>query len=409
MEIIFDEKKAMQIFAILENLYRERSGLYGIVKLPQNTTPLPENNPQKLANWFFAVAHFMRGGVLSDTQTKIFRHLLDACPEIFDPEEIYQNWTPSKILETLKTIVPKFNGSAASPVGVLGFMLGEHLKNWHYNFSILRICWQSDARNVFEGVNDFEEAVLRAHQRHNGFLGMRRKILSLLTIWLQEKNLIHFFPAPIPVDFHALRILLQTEIVKIKNLKGLKFNPRYPFLARKKGVRVTEAMVNQITLWTQRFLWESGFSHAIINPALWIIGRELCAGHFQASSKNSATIYVDAKKLMVNPGMWPQKYRNPCEFCPIENFCTGVVPNAPYYRWGLLVIFPRIPFKSSTILFAWRPKNFCIRLWQKQSIFNAAKPLAAFLLLVLILLLHKLIFSAKMLLSSSCEPRLICQ
>jgi hypothetical protein len=80
--------------------------------------------------------------------------------------------------------------------------------------------------------------------------------------------------------YYCKPILLQTEIIKPTGMQALGTNWRYPFLAGRQGMRVKDSLVDCIAIWTQNFLAKTEISHRVINPALWILGRELCAGHF---------------------------------------------------------------------------------------------------------------------------------
>jgi hypothetical protein len=214
---------------------------------------------------------------------------------------------------------------------------------------ILNRWWGGDVRNVFGGVGEFEEAFRRVdyYRSKAGFKGMRRKIFSLLVIWLQEKKLIPLFPGPIPIDFHAFRILWQTEILNLHS-KEKPFLPRSYHPEQLKGktaVRVSETLMDSVAKWSQKFICENNFSHLNINPAIWVLSRSLCAGHFQASSRQNKTLFVDQEELLGNFGLWPKKYEDRCGYCPIEKWCRWIVPSGPYYGSALLVkIGERIPF-----------------------------------------------------------------
>ncbi len=352
MEICFDEERARKVFCVLDEYYRGKKGIYENVVLPQNQRPLPSQNSFEIAHWFFFASHFMRGGVVNDTQFDFFWHLFQDFPDFYNPVEIHANWPPAKIADkALKVVASKMNINGGSAAGVLGFKMEEHLKHLHRNAGILRHYWGGSILNVFAGARDFEEVFARIDSRRNpnGFSGIRRKIFALLTIWLQEERLIDFFPAPIPVDFHAMRIFLQTGLVKNGGIAPIDKNARYPFLEGRIGRRVTEAFVNRIAVWTQEFLTELKISHMSINPACWILGRELCAGHFQMKPAGEYSAYVDPEQLEMDFCLWPARYKNPCAFCPIEQFCEAVVPSKPYYKWGLLVKLRRVSYPNKKL------------------------------------------------------------
>jgi len=173
---------------------------------------------------------------------------------------------------------------------------------------------------------------------------MRRKIFSLYTIWLQEKNLIPHFPTPVPVDFHAVRILWSTNIIDFKGSSPIEPSVRYsPSLHGKLAIRVTEKLMDEIAFWTADFLSRQKISHLHINPALWTLSRDLCSRSYpNSSAKREGKIVLREPSTLEDPYAWPPRYKNPCVICPIEDCCRGAIPAAPYYKWGFLLKMPRI-------------------------------------------------------------------
>ncbi|MCF7836042.1 MAG: hypothetical protein K9M15_02885 [Candidatus Marinimicrobia bacterium] len=328
MKIVFDEERAFEVFKILEKDWREEKGVFNGVVLPQDRWTLPED-PLKLTQFLFYAALFMRGGIISDDPFKWLYFLFKQEPELFDSNYIVSEGVlPEEIEERLISFFP------------LNYKIDEHSKAWHHNSHVIVDRWGGDPRKIFDGIDEFEEAFFRVDWKKNkgqGIRGMRRKIFSLFTIWLQEKSLIPIFPCPVPVDFHALRVLVTTESVVFKEVGSFVCKERHPkILEGKKVVMVTGKVINEITKWSQDFLDRTKISHMFVNPALWVLSRELCVKHLQNSTKNRGKSVINAQQLEENPFLWPRKYVDPCAFCPLEKYCTGVVPSAFYYRRGLL-------------------------------------------------------------------------
>jgi len=349
MRIKFNAKKALEVFVILDRLWKEETGVFEGVILPQNRWQLPED-PRDKANHLFISALPMRGGVTSEDPFRWIWELRKKYPGMFDPKQVMECWSPEKIREAMKAVTKEIlvdGGVGENNLGSFGYKAKQHSEFWHHNMECLATYWGEDLRNVFWGVVDFEEAFRRINYHNDpvaGFRGMRRKIFSLLTIWLQEKELIPVFPTPIPVDFHALRILWVTGIIELQDLKTPpSLIERYETLVDQPAVRVNESLVDEIAKWSQGFLSKHGISHLHINPALWVLSRDFCRGHLQNSSREKGKRFVLPESLRQNPGLWPTGYRNPCAYCPIKDLCTGVVPSAPYYRDGLLVRMERVP------------------------------------------------------------------
>ncbi len=355
-EISFNEVNAHQVFGILDKMWVQKKGIFKKNNvLPENRYPVIADE-REYANFLFCAALPMRGGVISDSPFRWLWELRRKFPSLFEPEAVAKLWLPEEILDAFRTVTVKVlngNGIGEKGYGVLSMHAEQHAKNWYENLSVLHRSWGGDIRNVFLSVSDFEEAFARIDYKRSEkpFKGMRRKIFSLLTIWLQEKELIPLFPTPIPVDFHALRILWATEVIDFAFAKP--FVPREkhsPQLSGKIAVRMFEGYIDQVAIWSQKFIQKNGFSHMNINPAIWILSRVLCAENFQNSSRKDGKRYFEAGEIMKNPDIWPNKYRDPCLSCPLEYFCKWAIPSAPYYRWGLLTrISERVAYNGPNL------------------------------------------------------------
>lgn len=349
--IKFNEEIALRVFSVLNEAWQEKSGIFKDAVLPQDRWPPKEElsslSEKDLADWLFYCALPMRGGLVSEDPFKIFWKLRKKYPEMFRPEIVAEKWTTEMIKKAFNEIGMNYKDK-------------EHSESWCKNSKNLFRYWENDIRNVFWGVTRFEEAFKRIDYERNekGFYGMRRKIFSLLTIWLQEKGLIQIFASPLPVDFHALRILWATEIIDLKNwARPFLSKERHPQqLAGKTAIRVWYSLTDQITIWSEKFLNQHKISHLTINPALWVLSRSLCAGHFQNTVREDATKYVETERLIKNPNLWPKKYKNPCAYCFIEEWCKWAIPSAPYYRWGILIrLGKRIPYPITKFLPGFEP------------------------------------------------------
>lgn len=339
-KITFNASRAKEVFGILDAAWKNRSGIFKNAILPEDRWLAPEDFKEH-ANWLFYAALPMRGGLISESPFKWLFKIREIFPGLFEPETVVEKWTPERIkiafAEASKEILNGNGTGEPEGAGVLSYKGEEHCKAWYENSLVLVRYWGGDLRNVFWGVTEFEEAFRRVDHKKNlaGFKGMRRKIFSLLTIWLQNRDLIPVFPTPIPVDFHALRVLWATGILEVESGE---FHPNgnHPAQIRgKQAVRIYEGFVDAVAKWSQTFITKNGFSHRNINPALWFLSRMLCAGHFQNSSRKRGEL-IEAEEL-TELMRWPRTYQDPCAHCPIEKFCAWAIPAMPYYRWGLLV------------------------------------------------------------------------
>ncbi len=340
----FDEETGFEVFKIIGDLWKEKRDIFGGVVLPQDRYVPKIYDDKNYANWLFYAALPMRGGLISEDPFKWLLALWESFPEMFDPKSISEKWSPEKIGEAFRLVTPailKGNGTGEKGgAGALSYKMGEHPKAWYENSLTLHRYWGGDIRNVFWGCLDFEEAFRRIdyYKSEVGFKGMRRKIFSLLVIWLQEKKVISVFPTPIPIDFHALRVMIATGIIRFEKVAKpfVRKNEKHPLqLEGKLSLRISERFIDAVAKWTQKFLWKSRLSHLEVNPGLWVLSRNLCAEHFQTSARKGRKSFVEADDLLA--GSWPKTYKNPCGYCPIENHCKWIIPSAPYYQWGLLI------------------------------------------------------------------------
>lgn len=335
-----NESRALDVLSIINDGWRDKTGIFSGIVLPQDRYNPEFSDDVEHTNWLFFAALPMRGGIVSEDPFKWLLAMKKRFPEMFVPK-IVSKWKQERMEECFRVITKEIlngNGTGANGGGVMSYKSDQHANAWIKNASVLHKNWGGDPRNIFDGCADFESAFGRIDYQKvdDGIKGMRRKIFSLFTIWLQERNLIPIFPTPIPVDFHALRVLFATGIIDWESV-AKPFVPqegKHPSqLAGKLAIRISEKFINEIAMWSQEFLWRSGLPYLNVNPGVWVLSRSLCAEHFQCSSRGDGKMYVDGIKRI----KWPKKYGDPCSACPVSEFCKWMIPAAPYYRWGLVV------------------------------------------------------------------------
>ena len=351
----FDEKTAFEVFSAVGEWWREKRGFYAKL-VPPHLFYLPEelkHDAKRRCEWLFFMAIPMRGGINSDDAFRFMRGLFSCYPEMFDPC-LVQNKTAEELAEAVRDTASRVhNGGSkgAKKAGTMSFKLEEHMGAWIENAKRLVKFWRGDIRNVFKDVKDFEEAFARADYERSeaGFLGMRRKIFSLLTLWLQDFRDIHQFSMPLIVDFHTIRMLLQHRIALASYSRlgpndtenPLRFRPEslweYP------AVRLKDKFVDTIIMWSQDFLKRKKLVPYDVAHGLWYLSRTLCASYQGNRSKDKrlegrrtiTEFLVDAEELARGIG-WPKNYRDPCRFCPVERTCKVAIPSGPYFDWGVM-------------------------------------------------------------------------
>lgn len=357
MKVTFNEGRALEVLPILARLWERREGIFKGERLPQELwTPQIKGSRTEKAHWYFYAAHAMRGGIVSEDPFRWLFHLRKRFPSTFDPQAVMAEWNPDRLREAAQTVTSDMivdgTRKPTKGVGALGFKFDELAEHWCHNSSIIATRWNSNVLNVFEGVSTFEEAFTRIDwQRTNGLgiRGMRRKIFSLFTIWLQEQELIPLFPTPIPIDFHALRVLWSTGIIDIAT-SPIPPKERYPKMFHGlPAARINENVTDEVSRWSETFLARHGISHLAVNPALWVLSRRLCAEHFQNISRDAGKTFILPDYLKSHPGAWPKNYRNPCSICPVERWCIRMVPAAIYYDVGILIALERVPYPQGLL------------------------------------------------------------
>lgn len=335
MPITFNEERAESVFRILAEAWRKQVWVFKKESLPQKMLNLPED-PRNRANVLFLCALLQRGPAISESVTRWVKILFEIRPEMQKPEVI-SSMNEKEITrafeETAKVI------ESREEKGSIAYRKNEFVKFWKHNSEVLTKHWNADAREIFKGACDFEEAYARIDPEtqppDSAIQGAKRKIISLASIWLKDDMLIEKTPGPIPVDFHALRVLWACEIIKFNNFEHeLEQNGR-PRLQNLKGlssVRISEPRTNAIAKWSQKLLLEIGASNQELNPALWLLSRTSC----RRLALNRTT---DNKGVLALNSEYGEK--NTCSACPIQEHCKWAVPNGPYSRFGYLVRRPR--------------------------------------------------------------------
>lgn len=350
----FNERRALEVFRTLAECWEGRADpirggfLAGLVVPQQAYTPTClRSDPVKFGHYLFFQALTMRGGINSDDAFRATRMLWTQHPHLFDPVVVAQ-MPEAEFFRAIRRTAREFQGAdSAEGAGTYSYKLEEHVDHWRENAGRLNRDFGGDVRAIYAGVRGFEEGFGRVD---GVFGGMRRKIFSLLTMWLQEFGLIPKFPLPLIVDFHCLRVLFEQEILLAAAFRlgpGKSKNParRRPSALRSyRAVRITERLVDEVTWWSQDFLIRHRLDSYAVSHGLWFLSRELCAAYHGNKSFGkpdpkrravTARLVTDEELRVLDN--WPRNYRDPCRFCPVETTCKVRIPAGPYYDWGVMV------------------------------------------------------------------------
>ncbi len=365
-KVIFDEDRALVVFSALCQMWREKTWIFRDVVLPEDQFPLI-TDPETNARWKFFAALPQTAGVMAEDPFKQLWWLLQNIPELFDPTTVAKSWSPERIVKAMKSVSPdllKFAPIGVHDAGALGFKLYRHAEHWHHNCVTITEKFGGNVLTMFDMVSkkpfaeQFEAAfsLVDGKQNKKGLYikGMQRKIFSLFVIWLQKEKVIPYFPCPIPVDFHALRVLKGTETISFTHTTPVpEIDPVRATKGKKKlvplfgldHIKLTEPVRDEVAIWTHWFLLRNGLSHLDANPAIWALSREVCATHPQNTARGDGQKYLLADMLSGSPELWPKQYRDLCRHCPLDSMCTNVTPAHPHYQGdGALVYIDRVPY-----------------------------------------------------------------
>lgn len=360
MEVLFDEQRALRVFSTLDELWKNNQWPFDNILLPDEMIVRSLEVPQQ--NSLFFAALFMRGGVISEDPIRLVNQLLIDYPAIFHPDQA-KDLGEQQLVDIFEEVSVKIKSLNGDPLkkSAFRYKAGEYARSWIFNARLLAEEFKGDPLSIFKDTGDFEEAFGRVSQeargKKSGLQGMRRKIFSLFTIWLQTQDLLPKFPTPIPVDFHALRVLWATGIFEILDPAPLASrNGKLPVnlfnLCPKEATQTKERLVDTVAKWSQGFLARNKLAHGRVNPALWVLSRDLCASfiqnisvgkpRFRQEQKRSYHLLLDEEYLNCHPKLWDkEKAQSLCYVCPIREFCGYAVPAGPYYSVGVLVRIPK--------------------------------------------------------------------
>lgn len=333
MKLLIDYEKAKLVFGKLLTSYRRKEFPYNLKKAkpPQIAAKLPKNlvyGTREHANFLWCSCYYMRGGIQSDVAINRLARLYEDEPVLFAPHafagifsEAQTSFLRDKLLE---------HG--------LGFGINQIPNFWRENFVKITNFWKDDPRKIFSGVESYEEACRRVMNGSKpkaespyGFYGFREKMVSMVIYFFVDAGLMKPFQMPIPVDFHAMRVVLAHEIAVIEREPDEKVN--------------SEKIRKGIIELFREYAIKEGVSPQELSDAIWLLSRSAC--RYNPGNKSHSGKYR-ARKTPVTPAAvsWEipsqqRAFENYCALCPVNNTCKHNIPNANYYRQGIVV--PRGP------------------------------------------------------------------
>jgi hypothetical protein len=341
MQAQVDEGRAELVFGRLLAALRRNQYPYNIAQLPQDLVPEKMRSDQlKHAQFLFYVCHYMRGAIRSETAIQQLLALWRQEPWLFAPDEVTRRVNESgTIAEYLRK--------------ALDYHTDQIAQFWLENSRRLRDSWRSDPREIFANVSDGNDARDILINRENpragtkprqdlfkhgsGFLGFQGKMASMLTYFLMEAKLIAPFPMAPAVDFHLLRVMLATGVLRVDAetvARGIRYDQIQP--------------LGQALL--ERYCHKKRVSMVEIGDALWALSTTLCrkapgnASINRSKERRPRRERARPSPLVLDPGNQEhrERYWVSCGNCPAAKYCSANVPSGPYYESGVLLLHGRL-------------------------------------------------------------------
>lgn len=322
MEITADYERAVLVFDRLRTLLHERAFPYSRMRLPQEMVPREiTKDPLALSRFFFFVCLHMRGPIKSSFAMQAHIGLWHSHPELYDPHEA--SHTAEETLNPLlaEAMLPRDKGKIA--------------RFWVENARRLHKRWGGDPRTIFETRCVPEELYTRIQNdgRGNGFIGMQKKMASMLAYYLESTGLLSPIPLPPPIDFHWMRMAFAHGILSVPPGKNIRYERASP-------------LVREITA---RYMKETGAGLSEMSDIVWPFSEILCSRAPGNISKNrirtaNGTGVRGGEPLAL--GNWHDpvlvgRYQRTCGSCPVEATCALNVRNGPYNERGIFILEKR--------------------------------------------------------------------
>lgn len=315
-------------------------------KFPYDGTNTPQSivgeklasytDKQRALFWFF-LCMYMRGPVKSNYAASKLFEIFEAQNGggIFDPDCRY-----SSMPECIDVVMEHFGFTR---------LLSDVKKFWPHASKLLADKYDGDPRNIFAKTKSFDDIETRVRydkKTGQGFLGFQKKMSSMLAYFLRDQGLIDLYDFPPPVDFHLMRIMVLTGVLKFNNGDPRKF--RYE----------TSSVVGYRAI--EKYRKRTGVDPILLGDALWLLSGNLCSlspknqehlafGTFCEESIKKAPL-SKKKRLVKHPGLFDHhdiylhlrvndvslRMRQTCGMCPATQFCIGRIPAVEYYNYGLI-------------------------------------------------------------------------
>jgi len=345
--IVINWPRAYKVFDTLIKALRNRNYPYNQSTGPHVDKNLPRTMPRvgvEHALFLFCTCYYMRGTINSETALIALSRVYDSDADLFVPKFITEASEKDSLELSLRL-------SQALAEQSLNYKLEETIGFWIKNSAKLHRYWDGDPRKLFENINSYEDIYDRIIRKGkfdptnpNGFLCFQKKMASMIAFFLADSGIIPEFMFPVPIDFHAYRVLLATGILTLTG-KGNRITKNH----------VLEELGDKARKVTLQYCTKRGVSPLRLCDCTWILSRTICAKYpgndSSIGERQGRSTKVTPKMPDWGRGAHIKRYIKSCHMCPINKWCQNAVPSATYYQNGHLVIIPKEKHGTPMLLF----------------------------------------------------------
>lgn len=334
LNITVNQEHAYQVLDRLMEAYKNNAPPYNLdrARLPHDPRHMPktlDRGSVAHAMFLFNICYYMRGGIKSNDAVKRMAGIYDERPDLFNCEAV-QNVDATTIIEVLSNHGLGFQKTVAD--------------QWIKNSQRMLECFDGDPRNIFKGVETYEQSqeLIQNNGKGNGFLGFQEKMTSMIIYYLMDEELIEPFNFPIPIDLHVMRVSIANEMVTFGDV---------PY-----GTNLfTKETLSALRQLYFNYAHDNNVNALRLCDAVWMLSESSCGRHpgnttiepLGRKVRNGRSTYLIPKTVDMQDPAQQKAYEESCRTCPIQKTCEYNIPGTQYYVGGNIIIRGRrvrLPF-----------------------------------------------------------------
>lgn len=299
--------------------------------LPQDERNMPPELPRggrEHANFLWATCYYMRGGIKSTAAFAGLSSLYRDEPGLFDPHNA-QHDDPERVTTLLTEYGLAFSAK----------MIGGA---WVENARRMVEHYDGDPRRIFDDASLYKQVLMRVKNRGkgNGFIGFQEKMVSMITYYLMDAELIPYFDFPLPVDFHVLRVSAANEIITFEN------TPDDGNIYHENTLAMLRGMYHDYSV-------THGVSQLDVCNAVWSLSSAICGSQpgnimlepGDRNNRDGRSTHIIPLPIDLSDPRQQTMYDRSCGLCPLEQSCAHNMPSKEYYVRGRGILSERIKFE----------------------------------------------------------------